>query len=266
MSLLNTVFSQLKAKNQTAFIPFITAGDGGLGTTISLMQTLVNSGADVLELGVPFSDPMADGKIISASHQRAVARGVSLSAVLSLVAKFRQQNSKTPIVLMGYANPIEQIGYEKFAISAKKAGVDGVLVVDMPLEESVLLKTTLQQKGIDLIFLISPTTTEARLALLADQVSGFAYFVSLKGVTGAKNFQLSTVKQQLKLVRKYINIPIGVGFGIGDATTAKHLSKIADAVIVGSALVKLIAKHQAHKKLLLKVIADAVINIKAEMV
>lgn len=258
---LTSVFEQLKHQNKTAFIPFITAGDGGLGTTLDLLFTLVDAGADIIELGVPFSDPMADGKVIQDSYQRALARGVSLQQVLDLVAKFRQKNTQTPIVLMSYANPIEVYGYEKFAKNAHLAGVDGVLIIDMPPEESVALKAVLRQYQIDLIFLIAPTTDEKRLKQLIGQVSGFAYFVALKGVTGAKNFDINSVRVHLNKIRQYITAPIGVGFGITDAKSASAVANIADAVIVGSRLVGVVEQYQHDQPALLKQVYQAASGI-----
>lgn len=237
MSRLKTTFSNLKKHNEKAFVPFITAGDGG---TVGMMRGLVEAGADVIELGVGFSDPMADGEVIARAHQRVVEAGVSLACVLEMVREFRQNDDETAIVLMGYLNPIEVFGYQKFADEAKKVGVDGVLIVDMPPEEARDLHGILQIAGIDLIFLIAQTTTTERLQFLATIASGFVYFVSLKGVTGAQNLDVDLVDANLARVRKYVDLPVGVGFGIKDAKTAKLVSKNADAVIVGSAIVALI--------------------------
>lgn len=247
MSKITTVFNQLKQTGSKAFIPFITAGDGGLDNTLALMQTLVKNGADIIELGVPFSDPMADGLVIAKSHQRAVEAGVCLLDVLALVQKFRQTNNATAIVLMGYLNPIEVFGYQPFAKAAAKSGVDGVLVVDMPPEEAHDLKQSLDAVDIDCIFLVAPTTTDERLAALANIASGFVYFVALKGVTGAANLDVEAANNNLSKIRKFINLPVGVGFGIKDAQTAKRISKNADAVIVGSALVTFIEQYSDDK-------------------
>ena len=249
--LLSSIFSTLKNNRRCAFIPFIIAGDSGLENTLTVMHTLVKRGADVIELGVPFSDPMADGKVIQGSHERAIRQNIILSDVLGLVKQFKSTNTKTAVVLMGYANPIEVFGYQNFSDNAKKSGVDGVLVVDMPPEESRPLKSALNANQIDLIFLVAPTTTNKRLALLANQVSGFVYFVALKGVTGAGNFNVSSVKKQLNRIRQYIDLPIGVGFGIKNAQTAQSVAPIADGVIVGSSLVSLIGKHQNDKQKML---------------
>lgn len=247
MSRLSGIFTQLKSDNQKAFIPFITAGDSGLDNTLTLMNTLVNSGASVIELGVPFSDPMADGPVIAKSHERAVADGVSLTDVLALVTRFRADNDTTAIVLMGYLNPIEVYGYERFAQDAKTAGVDGILVVDMPPEEAHDLKPYLDAQAIDFIFLVAPTTTNERLASLANIASGFVYFVSLKGVTGSGNLDIDSVNTNMQRIRQYIDLPVGVGFGIKDAQSAKAVSQTADAVIVGSSLVAFVERHATNK-------------------
>ncbi len=247
MSIIKNTFQELKKLNKKAFIPFITAGDSGLNNTFKLMQTLVVNGADMIELGVPFSDPMADGPVIVKSHERAVANGVSLHNVLDLVKKFRQTNKTTAVVLMGYLNPIEVFGYQEFADTASQSGVDGVLVIDMPPEEAQDLKAYLDNVDIDFIFLVAPTTTDERLASLANIASGFVYFVSLKGVTGASHLDIDIVNINMIRIRQFINLPIGVGFGIKDVTTAKMVSKIADAVIVGSSLVTFVEKYNKNK-------------------
>ncbi len=246
MSRLAQVFSDLP-KGQKAFIPFITAGDSGLENTYDLMLALVENGADVIELGVPFSDPMADGPMIAKSHERAVELGVSLKDVLALVKKFRAVNNTTAVVLMGYLNPIEVYGYQAFAEDAQTSGVDGVLVVDMPPEEAHDLKQNLGANDIDFIFLVAPTTTDARIEFLATIASGFVYFVSLKGVTGAGHLDVDSVKKNLTRIRQYIDLPVGVGFGIKDAQTAKAVSENADAVIVGSSLVAFIEQYAKDK-------------------
>lgn len=256
MSRLQGVFSSIRAQNSKAFIPFITAGDSGLDNTLALMHTLVASGADVIELGVPFSDPMADGPVIAKSHERAVADGVSLSDVLALVKRFRQDNNDTAIVLMGYLNPIEVYGYERFAIDAQTAGVDGVLVVDMPPEEAHDLKQCLDQHEIDFIFLVAPTTTDERLAFLANIASGFVYFVSLKGVTGSGNLDVDLVNENLRRIRQTIELPVGVGFGIKDAASAKAVSELADAVIVGSSLVSFIEQYAENRDKMMATVAS----------
>jgi len=247
MSRITSVFNQLNEAGTKAFIPFITAGDSGLDNTYDLMQTLVDNGADVIELGVPFSDPMADGPMIAKSHERAVADGVSLHDVLDLVKRFRQTNDTTAIVLMGYLNPIEVFGYQAFSDAASKSGVDGVLVVDMPPEEAHDLKQCLDDVDIDFIFLVAPTTTNDRLEFLANVASGFVYFVSLKGVTGAGHIDVDAVNTNMARIRQFIDLPVGVGFGIKGAATAKAVSASADAVIVGSSLVSFVEQYATDR-------------------
>ncbi|MCH9745725.1 MAG: tryptophan synthase subunit alpha [Proteobacteria bacterium] len=260
MSRLSSVFANLP-QGRKAFIPFITAGDSGLDNTYELMLTLVANGADVIELGVPFSDPMADGPTIAKSHERAVESGVSLRDVLALVKKFRAVDNTTAVVLMGYLNPIEvyasqntteKSAYHAFAADASASGVDGVLVVDMPPEEAHDLKQSLDAAGVDFIFLVAPTTSDARIEFLATIASGFVYFVSLKGVTGAGHLDIDAVKHNLSRIRRYISLPVGVGFGIKDAKTAKAISENADAVIVGSSLVAFVEQYANDKDKMLE--------------
>ena len=240
MSRIQTTFAALKQHNKKALIPYITAGDPHPKHTVALLHTLVKSGADMIELGVPFSDPMADGPVIQRASERALAHHVSLSKVLEMVRTFREQDAKTPIVLMGYANPIEAMGMETFVQRAKEAGVDGVLTVDYPPEECTAFVTLLKHQDMDPIFLLSPTTEPARVDVIVNQASGFVYYVSLKGVTGAKNLDIVEVAQRVKEIRGKTDIPIGVGFGVRDAATASAVADIADAVVVGSRMVQAI--------------------------
>lgn len=240
MSRIQTTFAALKQQNKKALIPYITAGDPHPKHTVALLHTLVESGADMIELGVPFSDPMADGPVIQRASERALAHHVSLTKVLEMVKAFRQSDDKTPIVLMGYANPVEAMGMEKFVQRAKEAGVDGVLTVDYPPEECKEFVALLQSQDIDPIFLLSPTTEPARVDIIVNQASGFVYYVSLKGVTGAKNLDIVEVAGRVKDIRGKTDIPIGVGFGVRDAATAKAVAGIADAVVVGSRMVQAI--------------------------
>jgi len=239
-------------------IPFITAGDPDLDTSLALMHTLVEAGADVIELGVPFSDPMADGPVIQAASERALKNGVSLKQVIDLVARFRESNDDTPVVLMGYMNPVETLGYAEFAKRASAAGVDGVLTVDLPPEEASDLVAELDNVGLDAIFLLSPTSPDERVREVCQTVSGYIYYVSLKGITGAGNLDTSAVANKVAHIKSMSDIPIAVGFGIKDAESAAAISKMADAVIVGSALVALVAEHgddsdQLHKAMHAKV-------------
>lgn len=237
MSRIQTVFSSLKQQGKRALIPYITAGDPHPKHTVNLMHALVQSGADLIELGVPFSDPMADGPVIQRASERALVHKVGLRHVLQMVKEFRQQDDKTPIVLMGYANPIEAMGQEAFIQAAREAGVDGVLTVDYPPEECGAFIAGLRVAGVDSIFLLSPTTEPARAELIVKQASGFIYYVSLKGVTGAANLDIAEVTQRVKEIRAKTMLPIGVGFGVRDAATAKQVAAIADAVVVGSRMV-----------------------------
>jgi tryptophan synthase alpha chain len=237
MSRIGQTFIALKAHNKKALIPFITAGDPGKGMTVPLMHALVEAGADIIELGVPFSDPMADGPVIQRASERALANKVGLKDVLAMASEFRKSNQTTPIVLMGYANPIERMGYEKFAQTAHAAGVDGVLTVDIPPEESLGVADVFKAAGLDPIFLLSPTTPESRVEQVAAVAGGFIYYVSLKGVTGSANLDTAEVARKLEMVRRHCSLPVGVGFGIRDAATAEAVARIADAVVVGSRIV-----------------------------
>ena len=238
MSRIPETFRKLQAQKKKALIPFVTAGDPTPAMTVPIMRALVDSGADILELGVPFSDPMADGPTIQRSSERALKHGVGLKDVLGFVREFRAADKTTPVVLMGYANPIEAMGYEPFAAAAHEAGVDGVLVVDYPPEESRQLVDVLKKRGIDSIYLLAPTSQESRIRQVKDMASGYIYYVSLKGVTGAANIDLQEVAAKLPQIRSHIKLPIGVGFGIRDAQTARMIASVADAVVIGSRLVQ----------------------------
>ncbi len=238
MSRIAATFAALKKQNRKALIPFVTAGDPDPEMTVPLMHALAAAGADVIELGVPFSDPMADGPTIQRSSERALKHGTTLKQVLGFVAEFRTTNGKTPVVLMGYANPIEAMGHDKFADAALASGVDGVLVVDYPPEESARLSALLAQRAIDAIFLLAPTSTASRIEQVARHARGYIYYVSLRGVTGASHLDLDEVARKLPQIRSHIKLPIGVGFGIRDAQTAKAVAAIADAVVIGSRLVQ----------------------------
>jgi len=238
MSRIQKVFEQLKAQKRKALIPFITAGDPDPGLTVPLLHALVEAGADVLELGVPFSDPMADGPVIQRASERALRKGVTLRSVLAMVAEFRQRDTQTPVVLMGYGNPIEAMGWEAFSRRCAEVGVDGVLTVDFPPEESHEAFAHLEAHGLDPIFLLAPTTLEERIAEVAKLARGYVYYVSLKGVTGAGNLDLSGVEAKLPSLRRHISLPIGVGFGIRDGETARKVAEVADAVVIGSRIVQ----------------------------
>ncbi len=249
MSRIQTTFDKLKQQQRRALIPFFTAGDPKPAITVPLLHAMVAAGADVIELGVPFSDPMADGPTIQRASERALKHGMSLRGVLDMVAEFRKQDSTTPLVLMGYGNPIEAMGWETFARRCAEVGVDGVLTVDFPPEESHEAFEHLQAHGIDPIFLIAPTTNEARIELVARLARGYVYYVSLKGVTGAGNLDLSDIAHKIPQLRKHIRLPIGVGFGIRDAATAHAVSKLCDGVVVGSRIVQEIENSSEQKVL-----------------
>ena len=238
MSRLAHRFAALKAAGRKALIPYITAGDPEPGVTVAALHALVKAGADVLELGVPFSDPMADGPTITFGHERALKHGMSLRQVLAMVSEFRQQDDHTPVVLMGYLNPVEIMGVAAFADAAKAAGVDGVLTVDLPPEEAEDLDLELKRVGLDPIYLLAPTTSLARAKLITDAASGYVYYVSLKGVTGAATLDTDAVAARIAELRSITQLPIGVGFGIKDATTAAAVARHADGVVVGSVLVQ----------------------------
>ena len=238
MSRLAARFAQLKQQGRVALIPYITAGDPQPAVSVPLMHALVAAGADVLELGVPFSDPMADGPVIQQAAERALKHRVSLHQVLDMVREFRKQDSGTPVVLMGYLNPIEVFVYKTFATDAAQAGVDGVLTVDLPPEEAEEFVPTVRAQGLDPIFLIAPTSDAGRLRRILAVASGFIYYVSLRGVTGAAHLDLTEVRTKVNLIKKQTTLPVGVGFGIGTPEDAARVAAFADAVVVGSALVK----------------------------
>ena len=238
MSKIQATFERLQAQGRKALIPFITAGDPDPGLTVGLMHTLVEAGADIIELGVPFSDPMADGPTIQRASERALLKGTSLRQVLGMVANFRADNNETPVVLMGYANPIEAMGVDVFAAAAFDAGVDGVLVVDYPPEESVEFAKAMNANALDPIFLLAPTSTAARIAQVAQLASGYVYYVSLKGVTGSAKLDVESVAARIPEIRAATGVPVGVGFGIRDAESAGAVARIADAVVVGSRIIE----------------------------
>ncbi len=244
MSRIASTFTALKTQNRKALIPYVTAGFPFADITPELMHGMVAGGADVIELGVPFSDPSADGPVIQKAGDQALALGIGLVQVLEMVHVFRQKDSSTPVVLMGYANPIEAYdlkrGKNAFVRDASAAGVDGVLVVDYPPEECEAFAATLRAHQMDLIFLLAPTSTATRMAQVAQVASGYVYYVSLKGVTGAGTLDLGAVEAMLPRIREHVSVPVGVGFGIRDAATAKAISRVADAVVIGSRIIQLI--------------------------
>ncbi len=240
MSRIDGVFAALRQRNRKALIPYLTAGDPHADGTVSIMRAMATAGADIIELGVPFSDPMADGPVIQKASERALARGIGLTQVLAMARAFRDRDAETPLVLMGYANPIERYGADRFVADAKSAGVDGVLVVDYPPEECLEFAAALRQAAIDPIFLIAPTSSDERIDRVAEAGSGYVYHVSLKGVTGAGHFDIDAVKDMIPRIKARMSLPVGVGFGIRDAATARAVSEVADGVVIGSALVQLL--------------------------
>ncbi len=243
MSRIKACFDRLKQHDRTALIPYIMAGDPGPAVTVPLMHAMVEAGANLIELGVPFSDPMADGPVIQAASERALEHHIGIRTVIDMVRSFRERDSETPVILMGYLNPVEVMGYADFASTAAEAGVDGILTVDIPPEESHDLILALRNQQLDPIYLIAPTSTEDRIQSICANASGFVYYVSLKGVTGAANLQVQSVEDKINEIRAYTDLPLGVGFGISDAERAAQVSQCADAVVVGSAIIKRMAAN-----------------------
>jgi tryptophan synthase alpha chain len=244
MSRITTTFDKLKAAKRKALIPYVTAGFPYADVTPELMHAMVEAGADVIELGVPFSDPMADGPVIQQAGEKALALGIGMAQVLDMVKTFRTQDTQTPVVLMGYANPVERYdqrhGAHSFVRDAAAAGVDGVLIVDYPPEECADFAARLRANGMDLIFLLAPTSTEQRMRQVAEVASGYVYYVSLKGVTGAGTLDTAAVEAMLPRIRQHVSLPVGVGFGIRDAASAQAVGRVADAVVIGSKIIQLI--------------------------
>jgi tryptophan synthase alpha chain len=244
MSRIPATLATLKAQGRKALIPYVTAGDPFADATPQLMQALAEGGADIIELGVPFSDPMADGPVIQKASERALERGIGVPQVLAMVRAFRQTNATTPVVLMGYANPVERYdqreGEGAFIRDAAAAGVDGLLVVDYPPEECEAFAARLKAAGLDLIFLLAPTSTEARMQQVGRIASGYVYYVSLKGVTGAGHLDTEAVAAMVPRIKAHVSVPVGVGFGIRDAASARAVAAVSDAVVIGSRLIQLI--------------------------
>jgi len=256
MSRIQACFDNLAKSNRKALISYVTAGDPHPDQTVKIMHTLVEAGSDIIELGVPFSDPMADGPVIQAACERALVHGTSLQQVLNMVAEFRQQDADTPVVLMGYQNPIEVMGVKKFSQQAQQKQVDGILTVDMPIEQAEYVVNEYKKCKLDNIFLIAPTTSSERIKNICNHSSGFVYYVSLKGVTGAGNLDTVEVANKVAEIEKVSSLPVGVGFGIKDAESASKVALIADAVVVGSAIIREIEAHASNQDVMLE-------NIKA---
>ena len=238
MNRIDATFARLAASGRTALVPYVTAGDPSLESTMAILDALVAAGGDIIELGVPFSDPMADGPVVQRASERALKQGVSLRDILSLVKRFRERDATMPIVLMGYANPVEAMGIAHFAEVAHASGVDGVLIVDYPPEEAEAFASALSRHGIAPIFLLSPTTTESRIEAVARLARGYVYYVSLKGVTGAAHLDTTDVARKLAEIRRHVRLPVGVGFGIRDATSACAIAEHAEAVVIGSRIIQ----------------------------
>lgn len=248
MNRINVRFDKLREIGRKALIPYITAGDPTPQITVPMMHAMVGAGANIIELGVPFSDPMADGPVIQRASERALQHNTSLRDVLGMVATFRKMDDITPVVLMGYLNPIEIMGYEYFAEQAKASGVDGVLIVDIPPEEASDLLAALQKVELHPIFLLAPTSSPERIKRICDVANGFVYYVAIKGVTGASHLDVSEVEAKVSKIREVTDLPIGVGFGIKDAETAATIAEISNGVVVGSAIVKRVAEHQNNQE------------------
>ena len=262
---IESIFAALKSAGRKALIPYITAGDPHPQHTVTLMHALVAGGADIIELGVPFSDPMADGPTIQLACERALAHNTSLWNCCEMVAEFRRKDSKTPVVLMGYLNPIETRGLDAFCQLAKDSGVDGVLIVDLAVEEAPDFAPRVRAFGLDLIFLLAPTSSDARIAAIAKEASGYLYYVSLKGVTGAATLDVGSVAEKLAQIRAHTALPVAVGFGIRDAESAAKVGRIADGVVVGSALVQQIERHQTEPAVLPKLLAGQLMDMRAAL-
>lgn len=258
-------FERLRAAGRKALIPYITAGDPQPDVTVGLMHALVRGGADVIELGVPFSDPMADGPTIQLACERALKYGTGLWQILDMVAEFRRSDADTPVVLMGYLNPVEMRGLEAFAARAQAAGVDGVLLVDLAVEEAPDYLPTLRAHGLDCIFLLAPTSPPARIEAIARAASGYLYYVSLKGVTGAATLDVASVEAQVAEIRRHTKLPVAVGFGIRDAASARAVGGIADGVVVGSALVAEIERLQERPQELPAVLQEKLAALRAAL-
>ncbi len=255
MSRIQERFDALAGQGRKALVPYITAGDPHPEQTVALMHTLVEAGADMIELGVPFSDPMADGPVIQAACERALAHNTSLKDTLGMVRSFRQRDEDTPVILMGYQNPVETLGTREFARLARQSEADGVLTVDLPVEQAAQALETYREHGLDTVFLIAPTTSEARIKKICEASSGLIYYVSLKGVTGAGHMDISEVKNKVREIKQHSSLPVGVGFGVQDADSARDIASIADAVIVGSALIRQIEAHLSDPDTMKKKVA-----------
>ena len=265
MSRIAARFASLKARERTALIPFVTAGDPSPGATVPIMHAMVRAGADLVELGVPFSDPMADGPVIQRASERALAAGMTFAKVLDIVREFRTRDDETPVVLMGYLNPLEAVGYARAAERAAVAGVDGFITVDMPPEEAGDLVRELRAQGIDPVFLVSPTSSDERIARICGEASGFVYYVSLKGVTGAATLDVDEVAERMARIRRATDLPVGVGFGIRDGASAARVARVSDAVVVGSAVVSRVEANAGSPDALPGILAAFIAELRSAM-
>lgn len=265
MSRIAARFAALKARHRTALIPFVTAGDPSPTATVPIMRAMVKAGADLIELGVPFSDPMADGPVIQRASERALAAGMTLAKVLEIVTEFRERDDETPVVLMGYLNPLEAAGYAQVSERAAAAGVDGILTVDLPPEEAEEFVGAVRAGGIDPVFLLAPTSGDERIARICAEASGFVYYVSLKGVTGAANLDVDEVAERVNRIRRVTELPVGVGFGIRDAASAARIASVSDAVVVGSAVVARVEANAGSPEALPRILADFIGELRTAM-
>ena len=265
MSRIAARFAALKARKRTALIPFVTAGDPCPSATVPVMRAMVEAGADLIELGVPFSDPMADGPVIQRASERALAAGMTFARVLDMVREFRTGDEETPVVLMGYLNPLEAVGYARAAERAAAAGVDGFITVDLPPEEAEELVREVRSRGIDPVFLVSPTSSDERIARICSEASGFVYYVSLKGVTGAANLDVDEVAERMAGIRRVTDLPVGVGFGIHDGPSAARVARVSDAVVVGSAVVSRVEANAEAPDSLPGILAGFIAELRSAM-
>ena len=265
MSRIAARFASLRARERTALVPFVTAGDPHPGATVPVMHAMVEAGADLIELGVPFSDPMADGPVIQRASERALAAGMTFAGVLDIVREFRARDGETPVVLMGYLNPLEAAGYSAAAERAAAVGVDGILTVDLPPEEAQELVREVRARGIDPVFLVSPTSSDERIARICAEASGFVYYVSLKGVTGAATLDVDDVAARMARIRRVTDLPVGVGFGIHDGASAARIARVGDAVVVGSAVVSRVEANAGSPDALPGILAEFVGELRKAM-
>ena len=262
-SRIPSIFGENTKKNKKTFISYLVCGDPSKNDTLIAMKIMADSGVDIIELGIPFTDPIADGPVIQKSIDRALKNNISLNDVISVVEKFRKTNKKTAVVLMGYMNPVHKMGVEKFTKSINKSDIDGVLIVDSPPEESIDLNTCLKKYNKSHIYLASPTTTDQRMKSITQMSSGYVYYVTVKGITGSKLTGISSIKKNVAKIKKYSrdNIPVAVGFGIKDSKSAKQMSKFSDGIIIGSSIVELIHKHSNNKNVMKKNLASYLSSI-----